>query len=812
MALSSEEAAKLQQKLQEIERLSRLLGANINTINLQDLERQSGNIEFIFERLTKQAAGLGEETDYLVSNFQKLVGEIKKTSVGVNESTKGLRALSSITEKISSYQKGYNNLSSKEISELKDKVKIETDRLKIAKNTLKEEAIELSQKIRYGNLTPKQLQVEQEKLAKIIIARKNIRQLLENEDITLGELNNKLDIAEKEAKRIEKALGLTGAALKGISKIPILGELIDTKEALEAAEKAAKDGAGRLGTMGAALGSMFKSLASNLTDPVTLIGLAVKGFQKLVEIGFKADTQVTNLAKSMAISKDQATAVRDRFVEIQNSGENVFETTENLVKAQLELADAFGATQGFTERQVRDQVYLTKQIGLSADEAAGLQQLAMANGKTAKEVNSSIIKQTASLAKQTGIQLDNKKILGEVAKVSGQLRLQYQNNPELIAKAVVQTQKLGISLDQASRSAKNLLNFEESIENQIAAELLTGKQLNLERARLLALNGDVAGSMQEMLSQVGGVAEFSSMNVIQQEALAKAVGMTADELANSLIQQENLNRLGSETKKQIQAQAEELRKKGMVEEANRLMNSIGNEEEALAALEEIAAQEKFNAAVEKLQAVLASIVEGPAMKLVDIIANVAADSTKLLNIFDGIKLIVAGLAGLKLTSLITQLAAAAVQAGIMGAGAATAASAVSFGVAAIAIVAGLATIMGAFDSAKSEVEAAAAVKDGEISSNGLIVGKYNKGQIQPIAQGSPDDNVIFTTNKISNNTNTTDNSELAREMREIKTILRDTLNIDKQMAANSMARQAASIVMDSTVLGTAINMGTYSVQ
>jgi hypothetical protein len=64
-----------------------------------------------------------------------------------------------------------------------------------------------------------------------------------------------------------------------------------------------------------------------------------------------------------------------------------------------------------------------------------------------------------ALAKQTGIQLDNKEIVEEVAKVSGQLRLQYANNPKLIAKAVVQTEKLGISLETAANAAKGLLDF-----------------------------------------------------------------------------------------------------------------------------------------------------------------------------------------------------------------------------------------------------------------------------------------------------------------------------------------------------------------
>ena len=147
-----------------------------------------------------------------------------------------------------------------------------------------------------------------------------------------------------------------------------------------------------------------------------------------LELGFAADKQITELGKSMAVTKDEAALTRDRFVEIQNSSDSLLDTTKNLVEAQGQLANAFGATRGFTDAQLQDQIMLTKQVGLEEEAAAGLQQLALANGKSADDVLKSTIKQTAALARQTGVQLDNRKVLAEVAKVSGQLRLQYQNN------------------------------------------------------------------------------------------------------------------------------------------------------------------------------------------------------------------------------------------------------------------------------------------------------------------------------------------------------------------------------------------------
>ena len=513
------------------------------------------------------------------------------------------------------------------------------------------------------------------------LIKKQIKGSIELDDIQQGlvdeyrkskEYNDayikQLDEQLKAQEKIEKTVGTTGKLLKGVSKIPIVGQFLDAEEAIKAANKAAADGAGKIGAIGAAAGSLGKSLVSGLTDPLAIVGLLVKGFQMFLELGFKADKQITDLSKSMAVSHEEATATRDRFIEIQNSGESIFETTENLVAAQMELAGAMGATRGFTEQQVRDQVLLTKQMGLTAEEAGGIQQLAMANGMTAEGVTDSVIKQTAALAKQTGVQLDNKAIIGEVAKVSGQLRLQYANNPKLIAKAVVETKKLGINMEIAANAAKGLLDFESSIENELSAELLTGKALNLERARGLALNGDSVEAAKEMLAQVGSAAEFANMNVIQQEAIAEAVGMSTDDLANSLVTQENLKKLGDETRSQVEEQIEAAKKLGDTDKVRMLEASIGNEEDAKAALKKIDAQETFNQSIEKLKSMLSSIVEGPAASFVKILGKMLSSTFALKSI---LAIVVGMMAAMAVSFAIMNPVAALIGLGVAGAVGAT---------------------------------------------------------------------------------------------------------------------------------------------
>ena len=115
------------------------------------------------------------------------------------------------------------------------------------------------------------------------------------------------------------------------------------------------------------------------------------------------------------------------------------------------------------------------------------------------------------------------------------------NNTELFAKfaqdggrnlglAAVQAKQLGLSLSTVGTIAESVLDFQTSIENELQASLLIGRQLNLNRARELALAGDLAGLQQEVVRLVGSEQELNKLNVIQRKSLANALGITVAEL------------------------------------------------------------------------------------------------------------------------------------------------------------------------------------------------------------------------------------------------------------------------------------------
>ena len=96
--------------------------------------------------------------------------------------------------------------------------------------------------------------------------------------------------------------------------------------------------------------------------------------------------------------------------------------------------------------------------------------------------------------------------------------------------AAKRAKELGVNLGDAASISESLLNFESSIESEMEAQVLLGKNISLDRARQLAFSGDMVGMMNEVVEQMGGEAEFNKMNVIQRKALADSVGLSVEKM------------------------------------------------------------------------------------------------------------------------------------------------------------------------------------------------------------------------------------------------------------------------------------------
>lgn len=379
------------------------------------------------------------------------------------------------------------------------------------------------------------------------------------------------------------------SAVKGI---PAVGDALSGpfSKASAAAKEMAEKGAGRMNANLAGATTLVKELATMLGPAAVLTAL------------FKVSDQAAQINRQLGLGTEAAARTRDRFAEIaQQSGSSRF-NTEKLVQANINLNQTLGTSVEFSGEMLKSFIELTEYMGVSNEAAAKLATLGKITGQTSSEFAGNLALSVANANKANGVFVSTASAFEKIKNLSATTLLNLRRNPQALGEAIVLTEKLGLSFEQLKSTSQSLLDFESSISNELEAELLTGRQLNLERARSAALRGDDVTLAKELARQVGNVAEFERMNVIQRESLAKAFGMSADQMGEMLIKQELMNKLGNEAKNLTNEQAAAIRK--MIDD-----NPGMTPQQALIQLQtQESATKKFQDAVAKLKNVFTDIV------------------------------------------------------------------------------------------------------------------------------------------------------------------------------------------------------------
>ena len=365
-----------------------------------------------------------------------------------------------------------------------------------------------------------------------------------------------------------------------------------------------------------------KALTDQVKSAFSLEKIMSSGIVKAV---LSIDTQITNLSKSLGVSYESAKGLRKEMESFAFSANDGFTTVARLAKAQADLTDQLGIAVDFGDAERQQFAKLTEVVGLTADEAGKLANFSAATGMSTSDYLKDVRAAGFAAQQANKIHISDKQLLQSISSLSAGILVKFRGNPKALAEAVVQAKKFGLTLEQINKTGDSLLEWESSIENELKAELITGKQLNLERARAAALTGDQATLMQEVASQAGSLEEFSSMNVIAQRSLAEAFGMSSDQMAEMLMQQEAINKYGSAAEELNAQQLKDFEKSGM---------SLDDYLKKQA--EQVDIQTKFNTAMERLQEIFGNIAAGPLGTILGIFADLLSNSTALAAILGGV--------------------------------------------------------------------------------------------------------------------------------------------------------------------------------
>lgn len=398
-----------------------------------------------------------------------------------------------------------------------------------------------------------------------------------------AELERQAIQAKKIEEEREKSLGLSGKVLKTLGSIKGLGDAsAKSQEKLteyaEQYKKTTGSYPSQFQSFRKAIQLTGQSFVKGLLDPAfllsTAVGLLIKGFNKF-------DQAVVGVQRNLALSKEQAGSLVREFTTFTSNL-----TSADLLKSFGAIQERIGSVGKVTRESAETFARLNRNVGLTEESAAGLTVQADAFGKLAAETYKNSVATTAQVARQYKTNINQKAVLEAVGKTSAYTLVQFRGSTEALTEGVAKSKALGISLETVNNSAKGLLNFQQSIEDELAAELLTGKELTLEQARYYALTNQQSKLMDELNSQIGTYSDFTSQTVLAQEAQAKALGMSVNELSDMLFKQEYMKNTAQE---QALTEAEIVQQR----------------------IEQLTVQEKLQRAIEKLSDTFANFVAGP---------------------------------------------------------------------------------------------------------------------------------------------------------------------------------------------------------
>ena len=591
MAEDENKKAKLREEIEK--RISRLQKDRQNMYRsmLKDLDANNKSIEE-FENLLEDVSDVLDKItgslNYVHKSFMDSVNELKTQNEYLNKQRQALSKLSGIAQTLLDIRRGDSDYDKKKIEKLKEEAKRRIDILKTIR--------------RQGGYQGDALRALNEEIK----AAEELNDSFEGIGETFNDVNKKLGFIPKLAGGIDKAFskifGVSAGIDDAVKETQRLGQ-----EAASTNDKGFKPMSTFIGIVG-----------GKLKESLSLINLIQVGLIQIVSAFKSIDDGAGIMAKTMNVTYTEALALRKELTDIANASGDTNVNTQMLEDTLVSVNQLMGARVSLNEADLVTMAKMNKLAGISNEENLELLKLSTLNNQTVEKTNTEILGAAKAYAAKNKLAINEKQILKDVAKASTALKLSLGGGADKLAEAAVKARQFGLNLEQAEKMSESLLNFESSIENELSAELLTGKELNLEKARALSLSGDAAGAAAEMAKQVGTAAEFGEMNVIQQDALAKAVGMTREELAKSLVDREALTKLGAKEGQSAQDRYNELKKQGMSEA--QIAAKLGSDEQARM-FEQQNLQEQFNQTIEKLKEIFVT-VGNALMPIFDVFSNI----------------------------------------------------------------------------------------------------------------------------------------------------------------------------------------------
>jgi hypothetical protein len=360
-------------------------------------------------------------------------------------------------------------------------------------------------------------------------------------------INNLTNKQKKELSDINKSLNQNTANQDKFAK-----SIEDSKSEMEDLSiQSLKVKMKEMGSAGMKFGEKIAQtvpVVSSLLNPLELIGKLVT---EVVTAFKEVDKEIGVASKSLNMTYDQVGDMRIAMAAYAGETGEALINSQKMLDTFVKLNSALGVSLDFaqlTPSLKADVAFLSMMehyAGLTAEETQGIFKYSLALGKPAKEVATSMMGQYRAAGLTHGVVLNEKDVLKEIATTSDYIKLSTEGGAAGFAKMLGTVKALGFDMASLESATSGLLNFEDSIEKEMQAELLLGRDLNLEGARQAAMNNDRVKLAEELTKQLGTQAEFTALSYVQQQSLADALGMSKEQVAETLMGSDALTEASS---------------------------------------------------------------------------------------------------------------------------------------------------------------------------------------------------------------------------------------------------------------------------
>jgi hypothetical protein len=342
----------------------------------------------------------------------------------------------------------------------------------------------------------------------------------------------------------------------------------------------------------------------------------IGGFIMAAKRAFEINDHIVEMRRQFGLTNKEAHQVHETLSDINQQTKIKGVVQEDVNKAYSQLTSTFGTIHAANQQLIDSQMLLTKHVGMTAEQATNFQETSFGTGKSVEEQLGMIRAQVTEYNQLSGDSIDVHETQKAIASVAKSTAASYGGYGPKLVQAVIQAKRLGVSLEDAEGISGNLLDIETSLENEMKANVLTGKHMNMNRARELALMGKHTEAVEEVVKQAGGYSEIMNMLPYQQEAVAAAAGMTKDQLIATTMESEKQKTLEKFKIKSLKSLTAEQR--------NSLITSKKYTEEQLKQMETQEQEATMKEKTAQLQSKLYSLLDkfsGPLTRMVELISK-----------------------------------------------------------------------------------------------------------------------------------------------------------------------------------------------